>query len=66
MILIISFTEEIQEAIDRLHRYRVQVQIDMLPEEMRSGTPPDYNTIKKNVISFQHSINIQSSKFPAA
>ncbi|XP_053484435.1 meiotic recombination protein REC8 homolog [Ictalurus furcatus] len=34
--------EEIQEAIDRLHRYRVQVPIDMLPEEIRqTQTLPD-------------------------
>ncbi|XP_060784804.1 meiotic recombination protein REC8 homolog isoform X1 [Neoarius graeffei] len=34
--------EEIQEAIDRLHRYRVQVQIDMPPEEIRqTQTLPD-------------------------
>ncbi|XP_053364030.1 meiotic recombination protein REC8 homolog isoform X1 [Clarias gariepinus] len=34
--------EEIQEAIDRLHRHRVQVQIDMLPEELRqTQTLPD-------------------------
>ncbi|XP_036453312.1 meiotic recombination protein REC8 homolog [Colossoma macropomum] len=34
--------EEIQEAIDRLLRYRRQVQIDMLPEEIRQHhTLPD-------------------------
>ncbi|XP_027012548.2 meiotic recombination protein REC8 homolog isoform X1 [Tachysurus fulvidraco] len=34
--------EEIQEAIDRLHRYHVQAQIDMVPEEIRqTQTLPD-------------------------
>ncbi|KAI5103809.1 meiotic recombination protein REC8-like [Silurus meridionalis] len=34
--------EEIQGAIDRLHRYHVQVQIDMLPEDIRqTQTLPD-------------------------
>ncbi|KAG7329683.1 hypothetical protein KOW79_005905 [Hemibagrus wyckioides] len=38
--------EEIQGAIDKLHRYHIQVQIDMLPEEIRqTQTLPDALTL---------------------